>query len=163
LFSKVDIILVSFKRIISGARGFFMAHKPLEGESNQIECYMPCPCLKLESEEQYCLNGDVIQDINYVDFGFIPYFETSAKATDASLCLNMVYAEDDGLIRCGTSKRIIEVRKCRISIKDYLEAIENVKELYQGDLETECICPECLYKTIVGIYLKQLGYKARSK
>jgi len=75
----------------------------------------------------------------------------------------MVYADNNGLIRCGTSKQIIELRNCRISIKDYLEAIENVKELYQGDLETECVCPECLYKTIVRIYLKQLGYKVRSK
>ena len=140
-----------------------MVQKPLKGKSSQIDCYMPCPCLKLEFDEQYCLNGDIIQDINYIDFGFIPCFKSSNKPTDASLCLNMVYADNDGLIRCGTSKQIIEVRNCRISIKDYLEAIENVKELYQGELETDCVCPECLYKTIVGIYLKQLGYKARSK
>ena len=140
-----------------------MTKKPKKEESNLIECYMPCPCLKLEFEEQYCLNGDEIQDINYVDFGFIPCFKSSNKTTDASLCLNMVYADDDGLMRCGTSKQIIEVRNCRISIKDYLEAIENVKELYKEELETDCVCPECLYKTIVGIYLKQLGYKARTK
>jgi len=139
-----------------------MTQKPSEGKSGQIDCFMPCPCLKLEPDEQYCLNGDAVHDINFVDFGFIPCFESSDKASDASLCLNMVYADNDGFIRCGTSKEIIEVRNCRISIKDYLEAIENVKLLYQGDLVTDCVCPECLYKTIVGIYLKQLGHKARA-
>jgi len=140
-----------------------MIQRKLKEGSRQIQCYMPCPCLKLETEEQYCLNGDAIQDINYVDFGFIPCLKSSDKASDSSLCLNMVYADTDGFIRCGTSNQIIELRNCRISIKDYLEAIENVKELYQENLETECVCPECLYKTIVGIYLKQLGYKACSK
>ncbi|MFX1521239.1 MAG: hypothetical protein ACFFCD_15100 [Promethearchaeota archaeon] len=130
-----------------------MAKKPLKSKSDQIECFMPCPCLKLEPGEQYCLNGGAIHDINFVDFGFIPSFESSDKASEASLCLNMVYADNDGYIRCGTSKNLIKVRTSLISIKDYLEAIENVKELYQGGLDTECVCPECLYKTIVGIYL----------
>ncbi len=140
-----------------------MIQRTLKEGSRQIQCYMPCPCLKLESEEQYCINGTSIQDVNYVDFGFIPCFKSSDKASDASLCLNMVYADSDGFIRCGTSKKLIKVRNSHISIKDYLEAIDNVKNLYNGNLETECVCPECLYKTIIGIYLKQLGYKVQSK
>lgn len=140
-----------------------MLQKTLKVGSRQITCYMPCPCLKIESKEQYCINGASIQDINYVDFGFISCFESSDKASDASLCLNMVYADSDGFIRCGTSNALIKVRDSLISIKDYLEAIDNVKNLYSGNVTTECVCPECLYKTIVGIYLKQLGYKARSK
>ncbi len=140
-----------------------MTQKPLKERSRQIQCYMPCPCLKLESEEQYCINGDAVQDINYVDFGFIPCFESSDKASDASLCLNMVYADNDGFIRCGTSKKLIKVRYSLISIKDYLEAIKNVKDLFHGDLVTECVCPDCLYKTIVAIYLKQLRHKAHSR
>lgn len=140
-----------------------MIQRKLKEGSRQIQCYMPCPCLKLEYEEQYCINGNSVQDINYVDFGFIPCFESSDKASDASLCLNMVYADSNGLIRCGTNKKLIKVRNSHISIKDYLAAIDNVKNLYSGNLETECVCPECLYKTIVGIYLKQLGYKTHSE
>ncbi|MFX1466550.1 MAG: hypothetical protein ACFFA5_08775 [Promethearchaeota archaeon] len=140
-----------------------MIQRKLKEGSRQIQCYMPCPCLKLEYEEQYCINGNSVQDINYVDFGFIPCFESSDKASDASLCLNMVYADSNGLIRCGTNKKLIKVRNSHISIKEYIAAIDNVKNLYSGNLETECVCPECLYKTIVGIYLKQLGYKTHSE
>ena len=140
-----------------------MLQRTLKEGSRQIQCYMPCPCLKLESEEQYCINGATVQDINYVDFGFIPCFNSSDKASDATLCLNMVYADSDGFIRCGTNKKLIKVRDSLISIKDYLEAIDDVKNLYSGNISTECVCPECLYKTIVGIYLKQWGYKAKSE
>jgi hypothetical protein len=120
---------------------------------------MPCPCLKLENEEYFCLNGDKVNDIHFVDFGFLPTCPCSNKEINMSLCLNMVYADKDGLIRCGTSKRLITVRNLPIPIEDYLNAVKCVIEFYNGDLIKVNNCPECLYKTIVSIFRKRLVSK----
>ena len=144
-----------------------MREEPNQERFCKPQCYMPCPCLKIEyghesTQESLCISGEEVKDVQFVDLGFIPTCMFTDKTPKNALCLNSVYSDENGFIRCGTSKKLIKVRNCLISIKDYLEAIENVKELYQGDLVTECVCPECLYKTTVGIYLKQLRRKERS-
>ena len=112
--------------------------------------HMPCPCLKLEnSREALCINGEEVHDINFVDLGFIPTCMLTDKIPDNSLCLNIVYSDDEGFIRCGTSKRLIKVRNYHINIEDYLDALRSVKEFNNGDLVKVNSCPECLYKTIV--------------
>jgi hypothetical protein len=123
---------------------------------------MPCPCFKREPDEEYCLNGDVINEIYFVDFGFIPSCPCSDKVSNSSLCLNLVYADNDGFLRCGTSKRRIIVRNHQIPVEDYSDARKRVLEFYHGDLIKVNSCPECLYKTIVGIILKRLSEKTDS-
>lgn len=121
--------------------------------------HMPCPCLKLENgREALCINGEEVHDINFVDLGFIPTRMLTDKIPDNSLCLNTVYSDDEDLIRCGTSKRLIKIRNYHINMENYLDALKSVKELYNGDLVKVNSCPECLYKTIVskfGVQEKQ--------
>jgi len=136
---------------------FSITLDPLRKNLGELQCYMPCPCLKLENDEHFCLNGDEVNDIHFVDFGFLPTCPCSDKDTNKSLCLNMVYTDTDGFIRCGTSKRRILLRKFPISIEDYLNAVRCVMEFYSGDLIKVNKCPECLYKTIVNIFLKRLA------
>ena len=95
------------------------------------------------------INGEEVQDINFIDLGFIPTRMLSDEIPDNSLCLNTVYSDDAGFMRCGTSKRLIKIRNYHINMEDYLDALKSVKELYNGDLVKVNSCPECLYKTII--------------
>lgn len=121
----------------------------------ELQCYMPCPCLKLENDERFCINGDEVHNIHFVDFGFLPTCPCSDKDANNSLCLNMVYRDSEGFIRCGTSKRRIILRKYPIPIEDYLNALKRVFEFFSGDLIKINNCPECLYKTINNIFIQR--------
>jgi hypothetical protein len=117
---------------------------------------MPCPCLKRENGgEMLCINGEEVNDIQFVDLGFIPTYMFTDKMPNDSLCLNAVYSDDDGFIRCGTSKRLIKIRNHQIYLENYLDALKKVKELYNGNLVKVNSCPECLYNTIVSKFAVQ--------
>jgi hypothetical protein len=133
-----------------------MTKKPLKEISCKPQCYMPCPCLKGENGgEKLCINGEEVNDIQFVDLGFIPTCMLTDKITKDSLCFNVVYADDEGFLRCGTNKRLIKIRNHQIHIVSYLDALKRVKELYNGDLVKVNSCPECLYKTIVSEFAIQ--------
>ncbi|MFX1520362.1 MAG: hypothetical protein ACFFCD_10625 [Promethearchaeota archaeon] len=127
-----------------------MTKKPLREISFKALRYMPCPCLKRENGgDTLCINGEEVNDIQFVDLGFIPTRMLTDKIPNDSLCLNVVDSDDDGFLRCGTSRRLIKIRNYQIRIESYLDALKKVKELYNGDLVKVNSCPECLYKTIV--------------
>ena len=127
-----------------------MREEANKGDICKPQCYMPCPCLKHESDQEtLCINGEEVKDVQFVDLGFIPTCMFTDKVPDNSLCLNIVYSDENGFIRCGTSKRRIKVRNNHISTEDYLNALTQVKELYNGNSIKINSCPECLYKIIV--------------
>jgi len=130
-----------------------MTKKPPRDDLSKPQCYMPCPCLKLENgREALCINGEEVHDIQFVDLGFIPNNMLTDRIPNNSLCLNTVYSDDESFIRCGTSKKLIKIRNYQIHTENYLDALESVKELYNGDLVKVNACPDCLYKTIVSTF-----------
>jgi hypothetical protein len=127
-----------------------MNEEPKKEHFCKPQCYMPCPCLKHENaQETLCISGEEVKDVQFVDLGFIPTCMFTDKTPKNSLCLNAVYSDEDGFIRCGTSKKRIKIRNYQISTEDYLDALTRLKELYNGDSIKVNSCPECLYKTIV--------------
>jgi hypothetical protein len=127
-------------------------------------CYMPCPCLKHEdSQESLCINGEEVNNVQFVDLGFIPTYMLNDKNPNNELCLNTIYSDENGFIRCGTNKRLIKVRNYQISTEDYLDALTRVKELYNGDSYKINSCPECLYKAIVSQFELQEKQKDEEK
>ena len=127
-----------------------MSEEPNQERFCKPQCYMPCPCLKHEdAQETLCISGEEVKDVQFVDLGFIPTCMFTDKTPKNALCLNSVYSDENGFIRCGTSKKLIKIRNNHISTEDYLDALTRVKELYNGDSIKVNSCPECLYKTIV--------------
>jgi hypothetical protein len=128
---------------------------PLREILDQHQYHMPCPCLKRENRETICINGNEVRDIFYIDFDFTSHFG-DFNDPDDTLCLNMVYADNDGLIRCKTSKKRIQVRMYHIPIQHYLDALQSVKDVHDEDLTQLPLCNECLYKIILKSHIKRL-------
>ncbi|MFX1466970.1 MAG: hypothetical protein ACFFA5_10905 [Promethearchaeota archaeon] len=133
-----------------------MTSKPLRENLDQYQCYMPCPCLKRENRETICINGDEVHDIFYIDLGSVLRFRDLNNDSDDTLCLNMIYVDNDGFIRCKTSKKRIKLRTYHISIQHYLDALQNVKDVHDEDLIQLPSCNECLYKIILKLHIKRL-------
>ncbi|MHA1208653.1 MAG: hypothetical protein ACTSSA_05855 [Candidatus Freyarchaeota archaeon] len=100
-----------------------------------------CPCLFKYGDEYFCLGRDELYPLSFV----IPvHFEVELPTNEEDACHDLVYADDSGLICCGSTGMPIKVRG-----KHVLE--DMFSELYQLAMtlfDPEDVCRECMYNLL---------------
>lgn len=113
-----------------------------------------CPKLYIDKSGQaYCMNtsdSGVPREIQLFDIGDMiekVQIDLSHLKTDKNYCSNLIFAKDDGIVRCVASHQPIEVLGEVVTKEEMTFTRETLMSL-----ETE-FCADCLHKVIV--YLRE--------
>ncbi len=112
------------------------------GEEKVVKSvYHICPCLFKYQGEYFCLGRSELHPLSLV----LPvHVEIDLPTNDENACYDILYADNSGLIRCGSTGLPIRVRGKLV----FEEMFSELYRLATSLFDPENICRECMYNLL---------------